>query len=1155
MKENKQADEKDADVLSKQAAAAPKSEAQKAAAEGGHSAHPDGDDLGHANLPVALRAFKTLSDHPGVMALKNDARRISCQKAVTDDPTDEAAVAKLTVYIHELEEASRVAIEDYVQEPGLFKRAFEALQAGNSTFLKVYAAVWNLIKVAEPASLVSYKKRVADAVANLPKGKKQPQKAKTVVKLFQDGAKVRPRFAVVVEEGLYQKLQAKRSKAIAGARFTVCKTLKDAIRLCEKIAFCGDATSVSDMVRAMIVVQSMAGVDAVLEMLLELEADGVIVIVRLKDRFCTSPSDGGWRDLMVNFFIVDDKTKHICELQVVHEKMLTAREGLSGHAIYDRVRTAVALLNKKCGGTGPARDAFALAAFVTAMGGGSEIEQVDGQSSHASNVSSDFDLHKDRHVDHEDARGIFLSDKGWLSDAPLSQWEGVTVDPVTKRVVKLQLPKKGLVGKLPVSFADLDHLEVLDLIGNDGIVKPEGACDLNLLDSLGLEIHFTTKEPTQKFLDHLRLPLSAQLAAVANQKLVVAHGRDGPALRHFFNANNGNQWSNNQKWFAPGQTDVAAWHGIGTTYTADSRVRELTLGHTGIQWMEGNGLDNLPELRILNLCDRIKKYSSIMKIPVQVASLSNLKVLDITDCRYLQQAPDLSGLVAAGLEIRGCATVPHLGEWEAGGFKALDVSNEDRFKTVFESDMWIYWKGSVWKRRYLFLRGDGTLQVFSTRPVNPIDKESPGNEFWTRTSDEIDENEKTIRGASATFAVSEVPKQAGPDKSTPNVWGVQVKCTATTKYETTSRERVFFFASEALRVRWMNSIETSIVPHRSQWAYAGSESFEFTSAIETTRSLLQSRRADSDARPGMVKVTESFERRTYTLTDFEFTKVLGKGTFGKVILAKEKENGGMFALKIVKKDAIVAAGEVEHQMTQNAVLQNTKHPFLTNMMCSFQTPELLVFVMEYVSGGNLFVHLSRERRFSEGRTKFYTAQITLAITYLHKCGIIYRDMKLGNLLLDKGGNVKIIDFGLSKEEIHAGDATATATLCGTPEYLAPEVIDKDSDYGQSVDWWGVGVVCYEMISGQLPFRSRDHEELFGLILTQPLKVPPFFSPNANDLVTKLLVKDPQGRIGSSEGDGNDIMAHPFFADIDFVKLYNLELTVRNYIATFLSPNF
>ena len=247
------------------------------------------------------------------------------------------------------------------------------------------------------------------------------------------------------------------------------------------------------------------------------------------------------------------------------------------------------------------------------------------------------------------------------------------------------------------------------------------------------------------------------------------------------------------------------------------------------------------------------------------------------------------------------------------------------------------------------------------------------------------------------------------------------------------------------------------------------------------------------------------EEKVYTLADFEMMKVLGKGTFGKVMLSKEKATGDVYAIKVLKKDVILAKDEVTHTLTENAVLQNTKHPFLTGLKCSFQTPELLIFVMEYVNGGELFFHLSRERIFSEERTKFYIAQITMAMTYLHERGVIYRDLKLENLLLDCKGNIKITDFGLCKEDMDHG--TTTSTFCGTPEYLAPEVLE-DNDYGRSVDWWGVGVVMYEMICGHLPFYNRNHEILFDLILHEDIRpvkrkhtlsftveIPPFFGGN------------------------------------------------------------
>jgi len=234
----------------------------------------------------------------------------------------------------------------------------------------------------------------------------------------------------------------------------------------------------------------------------------------------------------------------------------------------------------------------------------------------------------------------------------------------------------------------------------------------------------------------------------------------------------------------------------------------------------------------------------------------------------------------------------------------------------------------------------------------------------------------------------------------------------------------------------------------------------------------------------------------------------------------------------------MAKDEVTHTLTENAVLQSTQHPFLTGLRASFQTKDLLCFVMEYVNGGELFFHLSREKMFSEERTKFYIAEIVLAMTYLHERHIIYRDLKLENLLLDRFGNIKITDFGLCKEEIAFG--TTTTTFCGTPEYLAPEVLE-DNDYGRAVDWWGVGVVMYEMLCGHLPFYNRNHEVLFELILKEEIRLPAHLSASAKDLLSQLLCKDPKGRLGGGERDGHEIMEHPFFFNIDWKALYNLEI--------------
>eukprot|EP00057_Strongylocentrotus_purpuratus_P019024 XP_011673498.1 PREDICTED: RAC-gamma serine/threonine-protein kinase isoform X2 [Strongylocentrotus purpuratus] len=271
-----------------------------------------------------------------------------------------------------------------------------------------------------------------------------------------------------------------------------------------------------------------------------------------------------------------------------------------------------------------------------------------------------------------------------------------------------------------------------------------------------------------------------------------------------------------------------------------------------------------------------------------------------------------------------------------------------------------------------------------------------------------------------------------------------------------------------------------------------------------------------------------------TMDDFELLKCLGKGTFGKVIQVREKKTGELFAIKVLKKEVIVQKDEVAHTLTENRVLQKTSHPFLTSLKYSFQTSDRLCFVMEYVNGGELFFHLSRERIFTEERTRFYGAEIVSALSYLHAQDVIYRDLKLENLLVDEEGHIKITDFGLCKENISYGDMTKT--FCGTPEYLAPEILE-DNDYGRAVDWWGTGVVMYEMMCGRLPFYSRDHEVLFDLILTENVKFPTRLSNEAKSLLSGLLEKNPKKRLGCGPDDAKEIMRHPFFATINWEDLY------------------
>uniref|UniRef100_A0A4X1T5Q4 non-specific serine/threonine protein kinase n=1 Tax=Sus scrofa TaxID=9823 RepID=A0A4X1T5Q4_PIG len=278
--------------------------------------------------------------------------------------------------------------------------------------------------------------------------------------------------------------------------------------------------------------------------------------------------------------------------------------------------------------------------------------------------------------------------------------------------------------------------------------------------------------------------------------------------------------------------------------------------------------------------------------------------------------------------------------------------------------------------------------------------------------------------------------------------------------------------------------------------------------------------------------------RGKTMNDFDYLKLLGKGTFGKVILVREKASGKYYAMKILKKEVIIAKDEVAHTLTESRVLKNTRHPFLTSLKYSFQTKDRLCFVMEYVNGGELFFHLSRERVFSEDRTRFYGAEIVSALDYLHSGKIVYRDLKLENLMLDKDGHIKITDFGLCKEGIT--DAATMKTFCGTPEYLAPEVLE-DNDYGRAVDWWGLGVVMYEMMCGRLPFYNQDHEKLFELILMEDIKFPRTLSSDAKSLLSGLLIKDPNKRLGGGPDDAKEIMRHSFFSGVNWQDVYDKKL--------------
>uniref|UniRef100_A0A8C1J601 protein kinase C n=1 Tax=Cyprinus carpio TaxID=7962 RepID=A0A8C1J601_CYPCA len=271
------------------------------------------------------------------------------------------------------------------------------------------------------------------------------------------------------------------------------------------------------------------------------------------------------------------------------------------------------------------------------------------------------------------------------------------------------------------------------------------------------------------------------------------------------------------------------------------------------------------------------------------------------------------------------------------------------------------------------------------------------------------------------------------------------------------------------------------------------------------------------------------------MEDFNCISVLGRGHFGKVLLAEFKGTGKLYAIKALKKGDVVTRDEVDSLMCEKRIFETinvSRHPFLVNLYGCFQTLDHVCFVMEYSPGGDLMTHIHNSI-FSERQARFYSACVLLGLEFLHQNRIVYRDLKLDNLLMDSDGFVRIADFGLCKEGMGHGDRTST--FCGTPEFLAPEVL-TDSMYTRAVDWWGLGVLIYEMLVGESPFPGDDEEEVFDSIVNDEVRYPRFMSPESVSIIQKLLQKNPEKRLGAGEQDANEVKRHRFFQGIEWEAL-------------------
>uniref|UniRef100_A0A8C2WXV0 non-specific serine/threonine protein kinase n=1 Tax=Cyclopterus lumpus TaxID=8103 RepID=A0A8C2WXV0_CYCLU len=359
---------------------------------------------------------------------------------------------------------------------------------------------------------------------------------------------------------------------------------------------------------------------------------------------------------------------------------------------------------------------------------------------------------------------------------------------------------------------------------------------------------------------------------------------------------------------------------------------------------------------------------------------------------------------------------------------------------------WLHKRGEyikTWRPRYFILKSDGSFIGYKEKPDLNDQTSPPLNNFSVAECQLM----KTERPRPNTFVI---------------------RCLQWT----TVIERTFHVDSNEEREEWMRAIQSV------------ANGLKMREQEEEPMDMFGS---PSESSLEEMEVYMSKNRSKVTMSDFEYLKLLGKGTFGKVILVKERSTGVHYAMKILRKEVIIAKDEVAHTVTESRVLQNTRHPFLTTLKYAFQTHDRLCFVMEYANGGELFFHLSRERVFTEDRARFYGAEIVSALEYLHSQDVVYRDLK----------------------------------------------VLEDNDYGRAVDWWGLGVVMYEMMCGRLPFYNQDHERLFELILMEEIRFPRNLSPEAKSLLAGLLKKDPKQRLGGGPNDAKEVMSHTFFITINW----------------------
>lgn len=269
-----------------------------------------------------------------------------------------------------------------------------------------------------------------------------------------------------------------------------------------------------------------------------------------------------------------------------------------------------------------------------------------------------------------------------------------------------------------------------------------------------------------------------------------------------------------------------------------------------------------------------------------------------------------------------------------------------------------------------------------------------------------------------------------------------------------------------------------------------------------------------------------------SLEDFEILKLVGKGAYGKVHQVRKKDTGKIYAMKVLRKENLIKTNNVSYTITERNILRNIRHPYIASLHFAFQTHGKVYLVMEFLNGGQLLYHMRKMAMFTEDHVKIFAAEMVLALEYLHSLDIIHRDLKPENVLLASDGHLCLADFGLAK--VNVTDNTAR-TFCGTIEYMAPEII-KGSGHGKAADWWSLGILIYDMLTGSPPFKARQRNLLQKEILKGKFKIPTYLSTAANSIIKGLLVQAPENRLGRN--GASQIKQHLFFKGICWEALAN-----------------